>query len=346
MPTFIGSTWGTKTFIGYQQVGAYIGYAVLAIWMAREHLGHIVRRAFGRAAAEENEKNEVLSYPTAFWGFVLSFLFIIGWSYASGMSLAVALVLWLSYLVISICLTRVIVEGGLLFVQQGWVPLGVVAQVTNSGPGTWLEPSSLVPASFIQGSMINDMRAFLMPSFLQSFKLAHERGLKRKPLLGLIAAVILITFVMGIWMNIRLGYDSGGLQLNSWFQDGGAKKPATDAQNLIRGVRNATWFNTLWIGLGVAMTWGMTVARSQFLWFPFHPIGLLMSLTYPMNMLWSSIFVGWLCKVTITKFGGSDAYRKTIPLFLGLALGDVVMMLFWLAVDGWFGGKGHQLMVG
>ena len=346
LPTFIGSTWGTKTFTGYQQVGGFLGYAMLSLWTAREHLQHVVRRAFGRATATASEKREVLSYPTAFWGFVLSFLFIIGWSYAAGMSMLVALVMWTSYLVISLCLTRVVVEGGLLFVQQGWVPLGMISQIAGSGPGTWLTPSSLVPASFVQGALMTDLRAFLMPSFLQSFKLAHERGLRPKPLLALISAVILITFVMGTLMNVRLGYDSGGLQLNSWFQGGGAQKPASDAKNLIDGVRNATWFNSLWIMLGVAMTWGMTIARSRLLWFPLHPIGLLMSLTYPMHILWFSIFVGWLCKVTINKFGGSDAYRKTIPLFLGLALGDVVMMLFWLAVDGWFGRTLHQLMPG
>lgn len=346
LPNSLGSTGGAKTFTGYQQVGAYLAYALLVLWTAREHLKHIARRAFGRAAKTESEKREILSYPAAFWGFVLSFFFIIGWSVAAGISLPAALALWTSYLVIAICLTRVVVEGGLLFVQQGWVPLGVMAQITGSGPGTWLAPASLVPASFIQGGLMTDMRAFLMPSFLQSFKLAYDRGLRPKPLLALIAAVIMITFVMGIWMNVRLGYQHGGLSLDSWFAKGGAQSPATNAQSLINGVRDATWFNTIWVAVGGAMTWGMTVARSRLLWFPFHPIGLLMSLTYPMNMLWFSIFIGWLCKVLITKFGGSDEYQKTIPFFLGLALGDVVMLLFWLVVDGWFGRTMHQLMPG
>jgi hypothetical protein len=48
----------------------------------------------------------------------------------------------------------------------------------------------------------------------------------------------------------------------------------------------------------------------------------------------------------ITRFGGSDTYRKTTPLFLGVALGDVAMMLFWLIIDGWQGHVGHKLMPG
>lgn len=87
-------------------------------------------------------------------------------------------------------------------------------------------------------------------------------------------------------------------------------------------------------------------ARSRFLWFPFHPIGYLMHLTFPIKMFWFSIFFGWLCKVLITRFGSNDSYRKTIPAFLGLVLGDVTMILFWLVIDGWSGRTAHQLMPG
>jgi hypothetical protein len=346
LPTAIGATGGAKTFTSYQQVGCYVGYVVLLLWTGREHLAHVARRAFGRARARDSERNEVLSYPVAFWGFVLSFAFIIGWSMMAGMSLGLAIALWLSYLVIAIALTRVVVEGGLLFVQQGWMPMGTLAQIAGSGPGTWLPATNVVPASFVQGSMMTDLRAFLMPSFLQSFKLAYDRGIKPKTLLALIAAVVLITFGMSLWMNIRLGYEYGGLQLNSWFAVGGAKKPATDANQLINGVPNASWFNIAWMGAGALMTLGMMIARSRLIWFPLHPLGLLMSLTYPMNVLWFSLFVGWLCKTLITRFGGSDTYRRTVPLFLGLALGDVVMMLLWLVIDGWQGRIMHQLMPG
>jgi hypothetical protein len=46
------------------------------------------------------------------------------------------------------------------------------------------------------------------------------------------------------------------------------------------------------------------------------------------------------------RFGGSSLYRQVQPLFLGLVMGDVVMMLIWLVIDGWFGRVGHQLMPG
>lgn len=346
LPKASGHLMGPQSFTTYQMVGGYFAYVGLVLWAAREYLKHITLRAFGKAKPGDTEKHEPLSYPLAFWGFVLSYVFMIGWSVAAGIRFDLALALWISYLVIAIALTRVVVEGGLLFVQQGWTPLGTFAQLVGSGPGTPLTPSALVPGSVLQIAMFTDLRAFLMPSFIQSFKLARDRNIKARPLLALIAVVILITFVMSLWMNVRLGYQNGGLGLNGWFAVYGPQQSAKNAAALIGGTPDASAANWFWLGLGAAYTWGMFWARSHFLWFPLHPLGFLMSITYPMNTLWFSIFLGWMCKVLITRFGGTESYRKTTPMFLGLALGDVTMMLVWLAVDTWQGRLYHQLMPG
>lgn len=346
MGDIIGHVGGAKAFNGYQQIGSYLGYVGIVVWTGRAHFKHIAARAFGRAKRTEIEGREPLSYPVAFWGFLLAFSFVTGWTYMAGVRLDVALYLWAMYLIIAIALTRVVAEGGLLFVQQGWVPLSAISQIVGAGPGTWLPPSTVVPGAFVQSALMTDLRGFLMPSFIQSFKLAHDRGIRARPLFALIFAVILIAFVLSLYMNTSMGYQRGGLTLESWFTNGGARKPAENAARLINGVPNVNRFNIFWVGLGVLLTYGMMVARSRFLWFPFHPIGYLMCLTYPMNQLWFSIFCGWLVKVLITRFGGSESYRKAVPLFLGLAVGDIAAMLLWLAIDGWQLRGWHQLMPG
>jgi hypothetical protein len=42
-----------------------------------------------------------------------------------------------------------------------------------------------------------------------------------------------------------------------------------------------------------------------------------------------SIFVGWLLKLLILKFGGIRMHRASTPLFLGLILGEFVLGAFW-----------------
>lgn len=353
MPTTLPTTptSQSKTFVGHQQIGAFLVFAAVVLWTGRLHFAHILRRAFNflhrRTPAGEREKGEALSYPVAFWGFVLAFAFILGWSCMAGIRLDVALALWTCYLVISICLTRVVTEGGLLFVVHSWIPLGILGQLLNSGPGTWLPPSSIVPAAFIQSAMMNMIRGFVMPSFVQSFKLAHDQKISMKPLLALICAVTLISLIMGIGMNVRLGYQHGALTLaNNWFVSGEPRNVINISQDLLPGARGQSWTNWVWLVVGGLGTYALMLARSRFVWFTLHPIGYLMGLTYPMHLLWFSTFLGWFCKVLVMRFGGADTYRKAAPLFLGLVLGEVATMLFWLLIDGWQGRVHHQLMPG
>lgn len=48
----------------------------------------------------------------------------------------------------------------------------------------------------------------------------------------------------------------------------------------------------------------------QLIWWPLHPIGFLMVGTFPGNVLWFSVFVGWICKVLIVRFGGASMYAR------------------------------------
>ncbi|RYX83507.1 hypothetical protein EON83_13960 [bacterium] len=336
-----------KAWTFYQSFGCLLAYVFLVLWTGREHIRHIVLRATGRRRAGSSESEEALSYPLAFWGFTGSFGLLVVWSHAAGINWALAFTIWAFYCAVIIGLSRIISEAGLLFVQPNWTPLGTLGEIFGTGPGhALISSSSLPPASMIQGALMSDLRGFLMPSFIQGFKLAHDRKIALKPLFALVMACSLITFAMGTYFNIKFGYQIGGSSLDPWYAGDASKQPAFTSAALIKGVTTASWLNLLWIAVGGAMTVAFMAARSHFAWFPLHPIGFILSQTYPLNTLWFSIFLGWLAKVTITRFGGSDSYRKTTPLFLGLALGDVAMMLFWLVIDGWQGRVGHKLMPG
>ena len=349
LPKPIGAFGGgsSATFTFYQQVGCYLAYVGIIVYTGREHFKHIFLRGFGRRRATPDESTEPMSYPLAFWGFVLSFSLLVVWGIAAGLNPVLAFGIWALYVVIILALTRIIAEAGILFVQHGWFPLGSLGQIVGAGPTHWLlNAQSLPAAATIQGGLMTDLRGFIMPSFIQSFKLAHDRKIALKPLLILMLACSLITMSLGVYMNVKLGYAQGGLSLDAWYSGGASRIPADSTANLVKGVQEASYWNLGWIGLGIAITYGMMLARSRFAWFPLHPIGLLVSQSYPIGTIWFSVFLGWLFKVLINKFGGTDSYRKGIPLFLGLALGDVMMMIFWLVIDGWQGKSGHKLMPG
>ncbi len=335
---------GGRDFVTFQTVGAFCAYAILVLWTARRHLLHVARRAFGKEVARPNERDGFLSYPAAFWGFLFSGGAVLLITCLMGVHPLLAFGMWAFYFVMAIGLTRLVVEGGMLYVGNAWRPLEIIAQLTNGSAKTWLPVSTVAPASLVQGAFMTDMRAFLLPSFVQGFKLAYDNGIERRALLRLIAAIVAITLAMGFLMRVKMGYDDGALAFHPFFAKDGAVLAAKNTERITGGLPHISGINWFWLTVGALLTWGMMLARSRFLWFPLHPLGYLIPLSYPLMTLWFSIFCGWAAKTIITRYGGNSAYRAARAGFLGLALGDISMMLFWLLVDGWQGRTFHFLV--
>jgi len=89
------------------------------------------------------------------------------------------------------------------------------------------------------------------------------------------------------------------------------------------------WPGVFFMGWGLLLTVGMMVMRLRFLWWPFHPLGYVMSTDGEMSDLWMVLLISYLLKRTILRYGGLKAYRKAVPFFLGLLLGEYVMGSLW-----------------
>ena len=80
---------------------------------------------------------------------------------------------------------------------------------------------------------------------------------------------------------------------------------------------------------GALMVLGLRGMRGAFLWWPFHPVGYALAVSYAMDYFWFAFFVSWLIKALIVRFGGMKAHNTAIPFFLGLILGDYVTGSLW-----------------
>lgn len=65
---------------------------------------------------------------------------------------------------------------------------------------------------------------------------------------------------------------------------------------------------------------------------PLHPVGLIMLFSLYGELCWASMFIGWLIKTLLVRYGGSAMYRKAKPVFLGFIFGEVFAAIFWCAV--------------
>jgi hypothetical protein len=48
-----------------------------------------------------------------------------------------------------------------------------------------------------------------------------------------------------------------------------------------------------------------------------------------MNLVWLPLFIAWMAKLAVLRYGGLRLYREVLPFFLGLILGDCTMGALW-----------------
>jgi hypothetical protein len=155
--------------------------------------------------------------------------------------------------------------------------------------------------------------------------------------------VILVTLITSVWMNVKLGYEVGALSLDEWYARAQEGVPATSAARLISPAETSSWTDTdmAWCG-GFVDLWDDAGTQPLCL-VSLSSGGLSGECDLPDDEHVVLHLLGWICKGLIMRFGGDDSYRRVRPAFIGLALGDVVMMVLWLVIDGWLGRTGHKL---
>ena len=59
------------------------------------------------------------------------------------------------------------------------------------------------------------------------------------------------------------------------------------------------------------------------------PVGYALANTPTMASTWMPFLIAWLCKALVLRYGGMRLYRRSLPFFLGLILGDFLNGGFW-----------------
>ena len=336
------TTWGEPGWLGNQPVGGYIAYVALSFYAARGHFADVYRQVT-KGAREASDTSEGLSYRVCFYGVIACVAALVGFCVAAGMTLPVALAQILIYIVLAVALTKVVAESGLLFVQATLSATELmVAPVGTAALG----PRNLTVGMFIEHSFMTDLRAFIMPSFMQSLKIADLTQMNKARMIGWCSVAVLLATVISYWANLKLVYTYGGMKCNSWYVQGAGPGGFQLLQSYLMSPRTPSAANLLGLGAGGGFTLLLFALRQRFVWFQLHPVGFVMMQTYPLKCLWFSIFIGWLIKSVVLRYGGPKGLLAATPIFLGLAFGDTFMMVVWLIVDAICGKHGHYLMPG
>jgi hypothetical protein len=231
-----------------------------------------------------------------------------------------------------IAVTRVVAEGGIAAARAPLIASDFVASALGNNV---LGPHTLTALGFTF-VWAADIRTFVLASCTNGLKLAEEiMGRGKRSLFGAIALAIIISLVTSIATVLHLGYAYGGINLNGWFfgPAGGPVYPfnfISGHLNDPQGPNLIAWISTLSGGTIMGL---LMLARQHLLWWPLHPLGFAISTISMTNYISFSVFLAWLIKSVILRYGGPTLFQRGRPFFLGLILGQFAVAGMWLLID-------------
>ncbi len=317
--------------------GALLTMTVAGLWSARNHLASVFRKAFGRHP-ETDDSDEILSYRSAVIGLLVCTAFMVGWLVATGMSVPVAVIFWLVVMGIFYGMTRIVVESGL----SACVAPGIAPGFVTSKLGLAAIGAQGMTAMAMTYPWCADIRTFVMTSVAHGLKATAAVRRRRRVLVAILVAIVL-TMVISVASVIYISHVHSGINMNAWFF---VSAPTLGLDYAVYVIRNDAGPNVRgWIAslIGAVAMVGMVIAHRRILRWPFHPIGLAVMGIWLMRMLWFAIFIAWLIKTLVLRFGGPRTYAKTVPFFLGLILGQAVAAAGWCLIDYCTGTTEHGL---
>ena len=334
-----GDIWssGGPPALQHEQAGALLVLTLFLLWTARGHLRGLLRQAF---RGERKETNEILSPRTAVLGVSVGLVLMVAWLVLTGLSLYVAVLLVGGALVVYIGLSRIVCEAGLPGCQSPMAPQAFI--VRGFGPGM-LGLRNMTGLGFSTVWM-GETAANMMNAVVHSLKLTStaERPDRRLP--WAIFLAIAVGLIGSIWFTMKLAYTYGGVNLHSWYFVGAPRWPFSYMASVANSPERSFIPRLTFTALGGGFMAALLFLRHRFIWWPLHPLGFPVANTYTIvSYDWFAIFLAWVFKGVIVRYGGVRVYRAMLPFFLGLILGEFLTASLWVFIDGITGVEGNMI---
>ena len=332
--------------VSYEGMGAMLVLVLFGLWTSRDYLRQVWRKVF-HGNPDLDDADEILSYRAAAIVLALASAFVTAWLCMSGVPLLISLFFLFIAFAIFYGLARIVAEGGLGFARAQMTAQPFVINAVGTQAVT--EPGMI--SLGMTFSWAGDLRTMVMASAINGMKLADSGKVRGRPLFWAMILSIIVGLGGSIWMIVWMGYTYGGINLDWWFYNRfGEIVHGDTAFKIANPIDPAADFHTIFprfmfAGIGAGVMGMLMWARHRFLWWPVHYLGFPIGATLTIIFTWFSIFLGWLCKAIILKYGGVTLYRKMRPLFLGLILGHVFVSGFWVLVDFFTGETGNRIPI-
>jgi hypothetical protein len=298
----------------YQAFGAYVAFLISAVWLSRGYFREVFRKAAGQPSTLD-DSDEPLSYRSAVLGIIVGFVLLEAFCLAMGMSWWLAVLIFVIFFGLSIAITRMRAELG--------TP---VHDLHFTGPD-WTLPE-LFGTRNISSRDLTTMslmfwfnRAYRyhpMPHQLEGFKIAERTRSSYRSFFWMMMLAGAAGALAGFWAMLHLNYIYGATAKAGTF--------GPEAYNRLTGWLNSpekpSYPKGMAIVAGLLISFFLEGMRLRFPAWPFHPLGFAVTASWEINLVWMPLFIAWLCKLLILRYGGLTGFRNSLPFFFGLIMGQ------------------------
>jgi hypothetical protein len=296
-----------------QSSGAWIGIGVIALWGARKYMKQVYKGA-GRKYL---------------WGFLFGLVSLCIFSALAGMSAWVSALFFLIYFLICVAIARMRAELGppthdLYFAGPDWI--------LTSFLGTKLLGNSNLVMFTLFYWITRDYRSHPIGHQLEGFKIAsQEKGMKNLNLLYPILYACAIGFVSSFFAFLYI-FNTWGLvnKLTNYYGIYLAAEAFNRLDRWLTQPQSPDFLSIRHFSYGFLFVSFLFGLKKVWPFNPFHPVGYAVAGSWTMSHLWFSVFLSWLIKVFLLKFGGLKIYKTYIPFFLGLIVGEFSIGALWI----------------
>lgn len=320
---------GTRNQFPYyesQASGAWLALGLIIILASKSYLKSVWRQAFGQDNTAD--PTEASLYRKAFYGLGIGTILLIGFALRVGLAAWVALIFFGIYFILAIAITRVRAELGtpheIYFVNPQQIMVSLLGY-------NLLGPANLT-LIWTMYWFNRCYRSHPMPNQLESFKMADGAGIKLRSIILVLIIATVVGMLSSYCSNLVICYREGAqakcMGYKWWV---GAESFDRLRDNLItRPAPEPVRMTYMALGAAIVLTLGRL--RSAFVGWPFHPAGYALAVSYAMDYFWFAIFLSWLIKLVIVRYGGMRLHNYLVPFFLGLVLGDFFIGSMWAII--------------
>jgi len=310
-----------------QSAGAYLALGIFLVWVAREELASIFRKAASALASGPDDSNEPMSYRWAVISAVGGFIAMVVFAAKAGMLVWTASIYFGLVLLFALVYARARAEAGAAMVwlfpwyQAKRMMIYTLGSAALAPYGKFTNLTLLSVFMFLTRGYYQSMMAYQV----EASKIASNLRIRQRAMTMWLIVALLFGIFGAYFTHMKAYYTHGTNILEGGTTEGGSRIRVVKAEfEETAGYLRAHVkpdANRAGAGLvGFLIAAALIVLRSLFLRFPLHPLGYAMVASYG-GPIAGPFFIVWLIKTAVLRVGGMRLYRQLIPFFVGFVLG-------------------------